>query len=111
MAKVGVQDGEERLKALFNTRDAWDAIKSVWASLFAIRPWVSLAKAGRSFHDLNMAVLVQELVEARYAFVLHTTNPFTNDTDELYGELVAGRGESLVGNYPGRAMSFVMKRG
>jgi len=111
MAEVGKQDGEARLTKLFQAGDAWDAIKGVWASLFAIRPWVSLAKAGRSFHDLNMAVLVQELVEARYAFVLHTVNPFTHDKDELYGELVAGRGETLVGNYPGRALSFAMKRG
>eukprot|EP00930_Biecheleria_cincta_P003683 TRINITY_DN104608_c0_g1_i1.p1 TRINITY_DN104608_c0_g1~~TRINITY_DN104608_c0_g1_i1.p1 ORF type:complete len:1573 (+),score=330.14 TRINITY_DN104608_c0_g1_i1:248-4720(+) len=111
MAEVGKQDGEARLESLFKERDGWDAIKGVWSSLFAIRPWVSLAKAGRSFHDLNMAVLVQELVEARYAFVLHTVNPFTHDKDELYGELVAGRGETLVGNYPGRALSFAMKRG
>jgi alpha-glucan,water dikinase len=111
LAKVGEKQGEARLKELFDAKDAWYAIKGVWASLFALRPWVSLAKAGRSFHDLNMAVLVQELVEARYAFVLHTVNPFTHDADELYGELVAGRGESLVGNYPGRALSFAMKRG
>eukprot|EP00933_Yihiella_yeosuensis_P052011 TRINITY_DN49998_c0_g1_i1.p1 TRINITY_DN49998_c0_g1~~TRINITY_DN49998_c0_g1_i1.p1 ORF type:complete len:1139 (+),score=240.32 TRINITY_DN49998_c0_g1_i1:3-3419(+) len=111
MAEVGKQDGEERVKALFNERDGWNAVKGVWASLFAIRPWVSLAKAGRSFHDLNMAVLVQELVEAKYAFVLHTVNPFTKDKDELYGELVAGRGETLVGNFPGRALSFAMRRG
>uniref|UniRef100_A0A7S2Q7K2 Pyruvate phosphate dikinase AMP/ATP-binding domain-containing protein n=1 Tax=Zooxanthella nutricula TaxID=1333877 RepID=A0A7S2Q7K2_9DINO len=111
MVKVGAEQGEERLKELFVPRDAWDAIKGVWSSLFAIRPWVSLAKAGRSFHDLNMAVLVQELVEAKYAFVLHTVNPFTHDKDELYGEVVAGRGETLVGNFPGRALSFSVKRG
>merc|ERR1719174_2655064 len=111
MEKVGASDGEERVKKIFNQRDAWEAIKGVWASLFAIRPWVSLAKAGRSFHDLNMAVLVQELVDVKYAFVLHTVNPFTHDKDELYGELVPGRGETLVGNYPGRAMSFGVRRG
>lgn len=90
----------EARQALFKPRDAWEAIKGVWCSLFAIRPWVSLAKAGRSFHDLNMAVLVQELVEAKYAFVLHTVNPFTHDKDELYGELVAGRGETWDGVAP-----------
>eukprot|EP00928_Gymnodinium_smaydae_P011570 TRINITY_DN14252_c0_g2_i3.p1 TRINITY_DN14252_c0_g2~~TRINITY_DN14252_c0_g2_i3.p1 ORF type:complete len:1625 (+),score=390.00 TRINITY_DN14252_c0_g2_i3:87-4961(+) len=111
MADVGRREGEARLASLFRSRDGWRAIKSVWSSLFAIRPWVSLAKAGRSFHDLNMAVLVQELVEAKYAFVLHTVNPFTHDKDELYGELVAGRGEVLVGNYPGRSLSFVARRG
>eukprot|EP00931_Biecheleriopsis_adriatica_P065295 TRINITY_DN39875_c0_g1_i1.p1 TRINITY_DN39875_c0_g1~~TRINITY_DN39875_c0_g1_i1.p1 ORF type:complete len:1562 (+),score=396.94 TRINITY_DN39875_c0_g1_i1:71-4756(+) len=111
MGEVGKQDGEERIRRIFRERDAWQAIKGVWSSLFALRPWVSLAKAGRSFHELNMAVLVQEVVEAKYAFVLHTINPFTKDKDELYGELVAGRGETLVGNYPGRALSFAMKRG
>lgn len=111
MAEVGTKDGEERLTKLFHERDAWAAVKGVWSSLFALRPWVSLAKAGRSFHDLNMAVLVQELVEAKYAFVLHTINPFTKDKEELYGELVAGRGETLVGNFPGRALSFAMRKG
>ncbi|CAK9064698.1 Alpha-glucan water dikinase [Durusdinium trenchii] len=111
MGEVGAKDGEERLTKLFHERDAWTAVKGVWSSLFALRPWVSLAKAGRSFHDLNMAVLVQELVEAKYAFVLHTINPFTKDKDELYGELVAGRGETLVGNFPGRALSFAVRKG
>lgn len=43
--------------------------------------------------------------------MLHTVNPFTKDKEELYGELVAGRGETLVGNFPGRALSFAVKRG
>ena len=29
----------------FHERDAWAAVKGVWSSLFALRPWVSLAKA------------------------------------------------------------------
>jgi len=111
MEAVGDQQGERRLLKLFDKAEAWEATKKVWASLFAVRPWVSLAKAGRSFHDLNMAVLVQELVPAKYAFVLHTKNPFTNDPNEVYGEVVPGRGETLVGNFPGRALSFRAKKG
>jgi len=111
MEKVGAEDGEKRLLNLYNKREAWDATKQVWASLFGLRPWVSLAKAGRSFHDLNMAVLCQELLPAKYAFVLHTKNPFTHDPDEVYGEVVPGRGETLVGNFPGRALSFRAKKG
>jgi alpha-glucan,water dikinase len=110
MEDVGAKDGEKRLIRKFNKEEAWEATKKVWSSLFGLRPWVSLAKAGRSFHDLNMAVLVQELVTVKYAFVLHTVNPFTHDRDELYGEIVPGRGETLVGNYPGRAMSFSVRR-
>jgi len=111
MDAVGDKDGERRLSKLYNKPEAWDATRKVWASLFGLRPWVSLAKANRSFHDLNMAVLVQELLPAKYAFVLHTKNPFTNDPHELYGELVPGRGETLVGNFPGRALSFKSKKG
>jgi alpha-glucan,water dikinase len=110
MEEVGSKDGEKRLLKKFNKNEAWEATKKVWSSLFGLRPWVSLAKAKRSFHDLNMAVLVQELVSVKYAFVLHTVNPFTHDKDELYGEIVLGRGETLVGNYPGRAMSFSVRR-
>jgi len=111
MEVVGDKEGERRLCALFNRQEAWEATRKVWASLFGLRPWISLAKAGRSFHDLNMAVLVQELLPAKYAFVLHTKNPFTNDPDEVYGEIVPGRGETLVGNFPGRALSFRAKKG
>jgi len=111
MESVGDRQGERRLCRLFREAEAWDATRRVWASLFGLRPWVSLAKAGRSFHDLNMAVLVQELVPAKYAFVLHTKNPFTNDPHEVYGEVVPGRGETLVGNFPGRALSFRARQG
>ena len=38
-------------------------------------------------------------------------NPFTQDANEIYGEVVPGRGETLVGNYPGRALSFRARRG
>mmetsp|Transcript_54176 Transcript_54176/g.146025 ORF Transcript_54176/g.146025 Transcript_54176/m.146025 type:complete len:171 (-) Transcript_54176:221-733(-) len=58
-----------------------------------------------------MAVLVQELLPVKYAFVLHTKNPFSGDPDEVYGEIVPGRGETLVGNFPGRALSFRAKKG
>ena len=62
-------------------------------------------------HDyLSMAVLVQEIVNADYAFVIHTTNPSSGDSSEIYAEVVKGLGETLVGAYPGRAMSFVCKK-
>eukprot|EP00914_Ancora_sagittata_P006356 GHVO01012899.1.p1 GENE.GHVO01012899.1~~GHVO01012899.1.p1 ORF type:complete len:203 (-),score=34.37 GHVO01012899.1:113-643(-) len=64
-----------------------------------------------------MAVLVQELLPASYSFVLHSHNPFMNQDDinkgveEMYGELVTGLGETLVGNYEGRALSWKMRKG
>jgi alpha-glucan,water dikinase len=37
-------------------------------------------------------------------------NPFNNSRDELYAEVVLGLGETLVGNYPGRALSFTCSK-
>ncbi|CEM06669.1 unnamed protein product [Vitrella brassicaformis CCMP3155] len=111
-AARGKGQDECRLLDLLKDEDAaWEAVKAVWASLFGIRPWVSLSKAGRKYHELNMAVLIQELLPASYAFVLHTQNPFSDEKDEVYGEVVPGLGETLVGNYPGRALSFRVKKG
>ena len=82
------------------------AIKSVWASKFNLRAYYSLKKARLDFMDVRMAVLIQKVVNAEYAFVIHTTNPSTGDESEIYCEVVKGLGEVLVGNYPGRALSF-----
>jgi alpha-glucan,water dikinase len=71
---------------------------------------VSLRNVGIDHADLRMSVLVQPVVDADYAFVIHTANPSTGDATELYAEVVAGLGEVLVGNYPGRALSFAMKK-
>jgi alpha-glucan,water dikinase len=57
-----------------------------------------------------MAVLIQQVVEADYAFVIHTANPITGHRGELYAEVVLGLGETLVGNYPGRALGFVCRK-
>ncbi|MBF0566917.1 MAG: hypothetical protein HQK89_16955 [Nitrospirae bacterium] len=87
---------------------AWERIKHVWASAWNEPAFLSRRKMG--IRDISMAVLIQEVVEAGYAFVLHTVNPVTSDAGELYGEVVLGLGETLVGNYPGRAFSFASRK-
>ena len=89
---------------------AWRALTSVWASKWNERAFVSLRNVGIEHADLRMSVLVQPVVDADYAFVIHTANPSTNDPTELYAEIVMGLGEVLVGNYPGRARVSVAKR-
>ncbi|KAH9319028.1 hypothetical protein KI387_020797, partial [Taxus chinensis] len=91
-------------------QQAWMAIKKVWASKWNERAYFSTRKARIDHNDLCMAVLVQEIVSADYAFVIHTVNPSTEDSSEIYAEVVKGLGETLVGAYPGRAMSFVTKK-
>ncbi|XP_026422390.1 alpha-glucan water dikinase, chloroplastic-like [Papaver somniferum] len=89
---------------------AWMAIKKVWASKWNERAYYSTRKVKLDHDFLCMSVLVQEVINADYAFVIHTTNPSSGDSSEIYTEVVKGLGETLVGAYPGRALSFVCKK-
>ena len=86
---------------------AWRCIRCVWASKWTDRAFLSRRRLGIPHDDLRMAVLIQEVAAADYAFVIHTANPLNGHRDELLAEVVLGLGETLVGNYPGRALSFV----
>ena len=94
-----------------NWEEAWLCIKKVWASKWNERAWLSRKANGIPHEDLFMAVLVQNVIEADYSYVIHTVNPFTRATEEIYAEAVLGLGEALVGNYPGRAFSFTCGKG
>ncbi len=89
---------------------AWLCIKRVWASKWNERAYLSRMAHGIPHEDLFMAVLIQQVVEADYAFVIHTVNPFSSSRDEIYAEAVPGLGETLVGNFPGRALSFTCRK-
>lgn len=89
----------------------WRAICSVWSSKWNDRAWLSRKATGVEEHELYMSVLLQQVVPGEYAFVLHTANPLTGARGETFGEVVPGLGEVLVGNYPGRALSFVDSHG
>ena len=91
--------------------EAWNCIKQVWASKWNERAYLSRKARGIPHDSLIMAVLVQQMVDAEYAFVIHTNNPYAEDYQEIYGEVVLGLGETLVGNFPGRALSFTLKKG
>jgi alpha-glucan, water dikinase len=88
----------------------WTRIKQVWASKWNDRAYLSRTRLGVPHESLFMAVLIQEVVPADYAFVIHTVNPSTGNQNELFAEVVLGLGETLVGNYPGRALSFVWNK-
>jgi alpha-glucan,water dikinase len=103
MAKAG-------LPWLENWDEAWMRIKQVWASKWNERAYLSRRTIGIADEDLFMAVLIQEVIEAEYAFVIHTVNPLNGNREELFAEVVLGLGETLVGNYPGRALSFVSNK-
>ncbi|NVM20952.1 MAG: hypothetical protein HWN68_04155 [Desulfobacterales bacterium] len=94
-----------------NWDDAWTCIKRVWGSKWNERAYLSRTARGIAHEDLFMAVLIQEVIEADYSFVIHTANPFTGDRDEIYAEVVLGLGETVVSNYPGRALSLTCRKG
>lgn len=88
----------------------FDAIKQVWASKWSARATYSRRACNIPHKALHMAVLCQQVVAGDYAFVLHSSNPVSKDKDEVMGELCIGLGEALVGNYPGRALSFTFNK-
>ncbi|MCP4715975.1 MAG: hypothetical protein GY868_12730, partial [Deltaproteobacteria bacterium] len=88
----------------------WQSIKLVWASKWNERAFISRCSRGIPHELLHIAVLIQQVVSAQYSFVIHTVNPFDRNRDEVYAEIVPGLGETLVGNYPGRAMSFACSK-
>ena len=91
-------------------QDAFKAIKSVWASKYNERVFIATSKVGIKMEDIRMAVLCQKIIPAEYAYVIHTKNPSTNDTNEVFAEVVNGMGETLVGAYEGQSFSFAYNK-
>jgi phosphoglucan,water dikinase len=71
------------------------AIKQVWSSLWTRRAVLSRNQAGIAHEQAQMAVIVQQMSAPDYAFVLHTVNPLSHNTDEVYAEIAVGLGETL----------------
>jgi alpha-glucan,water dikinase len=90
--------------------EVWTGACRVWASKWNERAYLSRRARGVPHDSLLMAVLIQQVVEAEYAYVSHTANPLTGNRAEIYAEVVLGLGETIVGNYPGRALGFVCSK-
>lgn len=90
-----------------NEGRVWQCVTAVWASRWNDRAFFSHRARGLSPGEVDMAVLIQAVVRADYAFVIHTVNPAGEQRDALFAEVVVGLGETLVGNFPGRPLSFV----
>ncbi|BBN15806.1 hypothetical protein MPTK1_7g01010 [Marchantia polymorpha subsp. ruderalis] len=88
----------------------WRAICQVWASKWTDRAWLSRKATGLSEEALLMGCLLQKVVPAEYAFVIHTVHPISKDKSEMFCEVVPGLGEVLVGNYRGTALSFTISK-
>lgn len=75
--------------------EAAGAIKKVWVSLWTRRAVISRRQAGIPHEKAHMAVLIQKMITPDYSFIMHTQNPVSNNSDEIYVELAVGMGETL----------------
>ena len=89
---------------------AFTAIKSVWASKFNERVLIATDKVGIDLAQIKMSVLIQKIIPAEYAYVIHTKNPTNNSKNEIFAEVVIGMGEALVGAYEGQSFSFIYNK-
>jgi phosphoenolpyruvate synthase/pyruvate phosphate dikinase len=90
-------------------------IKEVWASVWNDRAYWDRKYNGIDHKKVFMAVLVQEMVNSNYSYVMHTVNPANKNKDEakdeILLEIVQGLGEGLVsGEYPGTPHRFVYNK-
>jgi len=110
-AAIGEAAAEAGIRLPQATEKVWACIKGVWASKWNARAYWNRKAYGIPHAHLLMAVLIQEVVAAEYAFIIHTVHPFSGDREEIYIEIVLGLGETLAGNYPGRAFSCTCRKG
>jgi pyruvate,water dikinase len=74
--------------------DFVDSVKKCWASLFTSRAIYYRDKNGFKHEDVKISVVVQEMVEAKYAGVMFTIDPIFKK--HILVEAVKGLGEKLV---------------
>ncbi len=75
--------------------DVAAAIRKVWASLWNKRAVMNRRNAGVRHDRAHMAVFIQKMIVPEFSFIMHTVNPVTYNTEEIYIELAVGLGETL----------------
>lgn len=73
-----------------------EKVKACWASLYTARAIAYRAKCGLGQLDVQMAVAVQLMVNARVAGVAMTLDPINGDRSKIVVESTWGLGETLV---------------
>ncbi len=72
-------------------------VKKCWASLFNDRAIAYRESKGIPHDQVDMAVVVQKMVNSRSAGVMFTIHPVTGDKDKIVIESAWGLGEAVVG--------------
>ena len=75
------------------------ALRSCWASLWSPRALGYRAARGIAHLEVNIAVVVQRMVQADFAGVLFTVDPVTQRADRMLLEVAPGLGEAVVSGH------------
>lgn len=75
---------------------AEDAVRRCWASAFSQRATQYRHSRGLGFGDVELAVIVQQLIESSSSGVMFTADPVTGAADRIVINGVLGLGEGLV---------------
>ncbi|MGA1874964.1 MAG: phosphohistidine-like domain-containing protein [bacterium] len=111
---------EDMLKSKGLMNKSWSAsleeaitvsIKRVWGSVWNERAYLSRLSRRISGDRIRMGVLIQKVIPADYAFIIHTCHPVSHKRNEMLSEIVVGLGETLAGNSPGSPLSVISKKG
>ena len=88
-----------QMESFLNVRDLGqfiDAVRGCWASQFGERAVFYRQKSGLEYWSLQIAVVVQQMVEPEVAGVIFTANPLTGNRGEMLVCSAWGLGEGLV---------------
>ena len=70
-------------------------IAKVWASLFNSRAIINRKKLNIKTSEAKMSVIIMQMTEPEFSYIIHTINPVNKDENEIYIELAIGLGETL----------------
>jgi hypothetical protein len=80
---------------LNNEKEVINNIAKVWASVFNSRAIINRRKLNIETSMAKMSVIVMQMTEPDFCYVIHTVNPINRDENEVYIELAIGLGETL----------------
>jgi phosphohistidine swiveling domain-containing protein len=79
-----------------NSADCIEAVKKCWASLWTLRAYEYRRRNNFDHLSINMAVIVQSLIEADTSGVMFTVDPVKDSRSSIVIEACFGLGETLV---------------
>ena len=80
---------------LNNQKEVINNIAKVWASVFNSRAIINRRKLNIETSMAKMSVIVMQMTEPDFCYVIHTVNPINRDENEVFIELAIGLGETL----------------